>query len=617
MSYFFIILFCLAVFFFPDRKYDYVTFIIYSILILFFISKKIKSKNFLLRLNVIHILFLSLLVFSILSSFFTFYKYPSIIRILDLTFIIIAYLSFSYLNKREEKFFVDFSYFGIFVLSVYSTLKYFIKDELRASANFLNPNHFAIIVLFGIIIGIIKIFYEKKNLLLHSLLTLFMTVSLLFVKSRSAFLSFFVLLFLFIYIKNKKYLVLVPVLIALLLLIPNPFSKFFFELTKSDPFAFARIKIWLMDLEMFKDHLLVGVGANNFPHAMPPYIFPNKNLIAHYGIAARQAHNNYLEILAELGIGGFVFLFGIVYFILKTFPSIKKDQNGYILMSYLALLSIFINAFFQNCFFHPSIPLYSMIFLSLILKNTRNLLPELIRKEFRMKKLPLVFSLIFLWLITAAFPASTYYYFYEKTGKALAEKDIVNATKYIKRSIFLTPLNARFHYDLGKIYSSFFIQTKNLEILAYADEKFKHALRLNPKYNEAAGELGFLYFSLFKMFPTEENYQKTILWYTKAMELNPKYPFYPFALGNFFLDVTGEDKKAENFFRKAIEIEPNFVGAHLRLIEIHKFRKDKHGEEKEKRIVKSILERIKGQEFEIDYFQKILNFPEKYKEILD
>jgi O-antigen ligase len=79
----------------------------------------------------------------------------------------------------------------------------------------------------------------------------------------------------------------------------------------------VRLLYWSVGLEMFRDHPLLGVGANNYEVAFPAarerfaathsassLVELNEQLLTQY------AHNEYVQILAELGLVGIV-LFGV------------------------------------------------------------------------------------------------------------------------------------------------------------------------------------------------------------------------------------------------------------------------------------------------------------------
>ena len=80
-----------------------------------------------------------------------------------------------------------------------------------------------------------------------------------------------------------------------------------------------RLDIWRDSLAILRDHPL-GVGLGNFKHVYPVY---NVSRISEARFL--YAHNDYLQILVEAGILGFIALVsGFVFFLTKSFKKIKQ-----------------------------------------------------------------------------------------------------------------------------------------------------------------------------------------------------------------------------------------------------------------------------------------------------
>jgi O-antigen ligase len=78
---------------------------------------------------------------------------------------------------------------------------------------------------------------------------------------------------------------------------------------------------------MFWQNPLLGVGVNNF--------YNNINLFKDNVFLIQPVHNIFLLILSETGIIGLV---GFLFILLKSFLSILKKQNKYLLFSLLAII---------------------------------------------------------------------------------------------------------------------------------------------------------------------------------------------------------------------------------------------------------------------------------------
>ena len=71
----------------------------------------------------------------------------------------------------------------------------------------------------------------------------------------------------------------------------------------------GRQDVWTLAREMISDHPIRGVGIGNFPVVEPRYALKNVDVSESYfvvGQIPKVTHNTYLQVLAELGVVGFV-----------------------------------------------------------------------------------------------------------------------------------------------------------------------------------------------------------------------------------------------------------------------------------------------------------------------
>jgi O-antigen ligase len=98
----------------------------------------------------------------------------------------------------------------------------------------------------------------------------------------------------------------VGVAVALaLVVVPNPLGARLRDAHVYDPLAYSRLQVWASAVQRAWDHPF-GVGLNRFRQSSQQYAFPVEGELARYGRRAESAHNQYLEILAELGLPGLV-----------------------------------------------------------------------------------------------------------------------------------------------------------------------------------------------------------------------------------------------------------------------------------------------------------------------
>ena len=95
-----------------------------------------------------------------------------------------------------------------------------------------------------------------------------------------------------------------------------------------------RDDVYLATYPMIKDYFISGIGAGNYFNAFPSYKIPE--LSGNWN----HAHNDYLEIMAEQGVIGFILLAGVVLFSIYTAIKVfRKRRYPFALgMSFAALM---------------------------------------------------------------------------------------------------------------------------------------------------------------------------------------------------------------------------------------------------------------------------------------
>lgn len=147
--------------------------------------------------------------------------------------------------------------------------------------------------------------------------------------------------------KSKRNLAVSIIFVALIstVLVNNP--KFMYRLDTIDDFNkyqsnTERILIWQSAWNMFKAHPVLGVGLGQYTeNYQQKYISPQAKepKLGH-------AHNNFMQMLAENGIVGFVgFVIMFGYIILKNLISWFKVKNVYALMIVSATVCLLLQGF--------------------------------------------------------------------------------------------------------------------------------------------------------------------------------------------------------------------------------------------------------------------------------
>ena len=117
--------------------------------------------------------------------------------------------------------------------------------------------------------------------------------------------------------------------------------------TADDPNTRARFLCWAAGLEMWSKRPLTGVGANNYDTAFPEARaqfsaeHPESGLVAmNEDLLVERAHNEYIQILAELGAVGFtLFIVFCVALLIAAWRALRRAQSPLALAGVCSLVA--------------------------------------------------------------------------------------------------------------------------------------------------------------------------------------------------------------------------------------------------------------------------------------
>lgn len=237
------------------------------------------------------------------------------------------------------------------------------QDYLRAFGLFASPQNLALFI--GMVLFLS--FYVKDKIskqVFYSGIFL-MVIAILLTLSRGAYVAFITTIlfyamkaafnFKFLYLlqnfkkqiifkkilhykfKLLTFIFVVLVFLSLLIALNPAIQRLADTFSFNDNSRLSRIDLWQKSFAVFKENPLFGVGLGSFPI----YIEPDKD-----ARAPVNAHNTYLEIMAELGLVGFIaFLLTLIYGNLKLmiYDLKIKNINFYFFLSicYFLVFSFF------------------------------------------------------------------------------------------------------------------------------------------------------------------------------------------------------------------------------------------------------------------------------------
>ncbi len=576
--------------FFP-KKESLFYFLIFALLIILFSIRNIYSIK-----NIVESLFLYLLIFFnilfIISIFFSSYKLKSILLLLDIFLICIYFALFFYDKNDEQKYFFLILYL-ISLFSIINILNYSFLIFEEKNLFFSNP------IMQGLISGIgllIAFYYILKRFDWIFFVLMILNLAGVFVSaSKAAFIGVVIFSFVLIILKRKRLIPFLIILIILTFIIPNPIKNMFeFSLTK-DPYAFNRIDIWKMSINIFKDNFLYGVGLGNFSEVSKKYNFKQTKGPANYFKVPRIPHNDYLKLLCETGVFGLIFLLLFIFFILR-----KIFSSSLFNISKVVILYLLFNAFLFNIMFHP---FFFFIFIFLL----KNLFEENISFKSINGNFKLIFSLLLIFIFLVG-------YFVPYISNNLIEstkksKNFVEAFNLLKRSEYLNPLDYRVYYRKSLLHYSYFERKSDLDFFSYALKSIKKVQILNKYFIESYLLESDLFLEVLKKELKYVSMDKEIVApLIKAEFYAPFDPFIKLKKAKIYFEFNKKNLAKREAIR-ALDIEPEFISALYFLHNRFNYFSD---EEKFKNRIDKILAKAKKLDYQHGtYLDNLFKVPQK------
>jgi O-antigen ligase/Flp pilus assembly protein TadD len=367
----------------------------------------------------------------------------------------------------------------------------------------------------------------------------------------------------------------------------------------------SRLLIWQSTIDMIKDRPLFGSGLGTFPlyylNYQANFLQKNPNYLNFAGKAG-EAHNEYLQLGAETGIIGLlVFILIIVIFYKTNFNLIKKIKTineKIIVISLLSGITVtLIDSIFSFPFHIPAVgsDFWFIIGLAIASENIFvkkeredakincheiNLNFHKNKNYYKVIKIPLIITVVILMvlminvIIIKPYRAELNLY---QGRRWLIDGNYKNALPVISYARELDPHNGRILHALGATYYNlgefnqaiYYLQEAKkymidvntfcilglsyfkLNMFKEAEEEFKQAIYLNPKFTEGYHYLGLLYFQ-------QENYDKAVEQWNKFLEIEPNFPNKYIVLNNLGIVYQKKEMpdKALEYFVQALQLAP-------------------------------------------------------------
>ncbi len=475
---------------------------------------------------------------------------------------------------------------GIFEASV-GMYQFLWVGDARAKGTFFNPNFFAAyeMAVFSLAFGLLCF---SSPTLLPQKLFLWLTAgatafAFVLAQSRGAALALVVAVtFIGFYRFRRAFLAILLLVLLAGAAIPNPLQQRVLSVGSQDPYAFTRWEIWHSSLQRLADHPL-GVGLGQYKYTSFQYRFPIEGEIVRYGKRAESAHSGYVQMAVELGAPGLaVFLIGAGLMGREIFETQRLDlepwERGVVIGLSGGMVGLLAHAAVDSVFHEPALVVLLALFAGVILavqrltrlKTPDSVPPWMIPFPASPARVALVGVLAIVSALLIVRPAAAWYAFAQGEAETQAGH-VEKGLDWYRWATQIDPGVSGYHDAVARSEVARYQQTGDARHLRDAVDEFSLALALNPLDARLAHRMGNSYALLADIVDSgasrEECLRQAAIAYEEAIRLDPYSPFGYFELGRI-RGVQGQRDQAQALFRTAIEREPNFLPARVRLVEI-------------------------------------------------
>jgi O-antigen ligase len=341
----------------------------------------------------------------------------------------------------------------------------------------------------------------------------------------------------------------------------------FLDRNERDPYNYQRGQIWLGTLRMIGDHPLIGSGLGHFAYVAKLYTPAVESTIGRYRRYANIAHSEYLQYAAEIGIPGALLLFALGGGLFLQLWRRAENASSHPVVQESALLTatgLCFHALVDN---NWTVPVMAG---GLAVISQADLLPfggtsiawPRLSSTWRH-----AFVLLFLgvWADSALVPAVGFH-FNELGHDAHAADNFKEAERNHRYALAVLPTHPVLLDNLGIVYLDQFMKTHETDYLDRAEILFKQSMAANPHFDVPAGHLESALVQRLTENPQKDRaiHKKIVAADLHALAANPFNPFIRKNLAEAYYNLGDRNQACEELL-KAIELEPNYVPAYLRL----------------------------------------------------
>jgi O-antigen ligase/cytochrome c-type biogenesis protein CcmH/NrfG len=472
-----------------------------------------------------------------------------------------------------------------FCEGVLGIVQYVWLGEARAKGTFFNPNFFAtyevavLSIALALLSGVPRSEMKRwQSVFLWSIVAITLCAFMV-AQSRGALLALVTaLIFIGCYRFGKIALLILIVSLVVGAVIPNPLKQRMVSVAAQDPYAFSRVDIWKNSVERIADRPL-GIGLGMYKYSSFQYRFPIESSIVRYVKRAESAHNEYLQMAVELGVGGLaIFLFGIGIWGREVKVALRSElepwERGLVTGLTGAVLGILAHSMVDSVFHEPALVILLIVCGGFVFALQSIKKPDSAQQNVPFFSHPVRVALVLLGGVVLAVliiqPAAGWYA--HERGQAEAQvgrQDL--ALDWFRRASLIDPGTTGYHDASARTLVQLFHQSGDPQRLVKAVEEEEQAIDLNPLDGRFPYRLGTIYGLLAEQSFSKD--QRDLLLnqaaqaYDQAIHADPYSPLSYMALANIRLSQ-GRVEEAKLWLQRAVGTEPNYLPARTLLAEL-------------------------------------------------
>ncbi len=472
-----------------------------------------------------------------------------------------------------------------FCEGVLGIVQYVWLGEARAKGTFFNPNFFAtyevavLSIALALLSGVPRSEMKRwQSVFLWSIVAITLCAFMV-AQSRGALLALVTaVIFIGCYRFGKIALLILIVSLVAGAVIPNPLKQRMVSVAAQDPYAFSRVDIWKNSVERIADRPL-GIGLGMYKYSSFQYRFPIESSIVRYVKRAESAHNEYLQMAVELGVGGLaIFLFGIGIWGREVKVALRSElepwERGLVTGLTGAVLGILAHSMVDSVFHEPALVILLIVCGGFVFALQSIKKPDSAQQNVPFFSHPVRVALVLLGGVVLAVliiqPAAGWYA--HERGQAEAQvgrQDL--AVDWFRRASLIDPGTTGYHDASARTLVQLFHQSGDPQRLVKAVEEEEQAIYLNPLDGRFPYRLGTIYGLLAEQSFSKD--QRDLLLnqaaqaYDQAIHADPYSPLSYMALANIRLSQ-GRVEEAKLWLQRAVGTEPNYLPARTLLAEL-------------------------------------------------